>query len=127
MNRWSEYEVPTTMEEFDITIHEVCARYGFTDRALVTSVVCLYIRHMPTNEATLTTEQLGNAVKRAMTNIVINEVRAKQSDELYLQGLVAKLETNPLDQQAVDELTQAASNGYEPAIKALEALNAKES
>ena len=115
----TEKRLPVTVEEFDKLVEEFCEETEFKDKRHVAAVFSIAIRHLPNDQGYTTFDYLNNCVIKSRANHVCNHKSQVIQHETQVEMLVSKLEQDPNDMQARDELTKAAGEGSESAKAAL--------
>lgn len=110
MNYVTDINLPTTLEEYDILVKNLCDQYGFKDERHVAGVISVAIRQLPNHESKTTLEHLAGWVKKSLANHIAAYKAEVVKAEGQVETLVAMIEKDPNDQQAKDNLMLAAQH-----------------
>lgn len=116
------FRLPTSPEDYDIMIATLCLTYGLKDPLHASAVCSVAIRHLPNDQSLVTSEYLYSCIVKSLANHVCNYKSQMAQHEAQVEMLVSKLEQDPYDQQARDELNKAAADGSKLAQLAVDKL-----
>jgi hypothetical protein len=114
--------LPTTEKAFDRLIKVLVKKYKLPSEEHATAVVARQIMHLPVDQATTTLEYLGHCVLKNMAYQLAQSKGRGVQHRSQIDQLVAELTSDPANQQAMDHLEQAISDGSEYAKLALEKI-----
>jgi hypothetical protein len=120
-------KLPTTPDEFDNLVLDVVEEYGFTDVNHAAVLTAQAICHTPVECSEIAMTAIRDRIIRSLAYKVAETKGKELRDTSYLQELVKLVESDPTNQQALDEIGKAAANGFKLAIEAYDKLtNGKE-
>lgn len=111
--------LPTTPEQFDSLVAKVVKKYKLSDSHHAAAIISVAIRHLPNEQATTKLKYLGHSVLKNLANYVAYHKAETMKHDSQIDQLVSLLRTDPNDQQAMDALTKAATDGSEKAKEAI--------
>lgn len=123
MSRPAKVFLPRTLEEFEELVDKVCTKFKLPQRDHAAAVISVAIRHLPNDSAVTTLDYLGHTVLKNMANTICNHKASVLQHNSQVQMLFEKLQHDPNDNQARDELEKAAREGSKVAQEALEKLD----
>lgn len=112
-------KLPTTPEQFDALVSKVVKKYKLSDPHHAAAIISVAIRHLPNEQATTSLKYLGHSVLKNLANYVAHHKAETMKHDAQIDQLVSMLRSDPNDQQAMDALTKAATEGSPKAIEAL--------
>lgn len=119
---WQKIPLPRTPEQFDTLVDRVCSKYGFIDKRHAAAVISTAIQHLPTHQGWTTMQYLSGWISRNIAYFIAKHKTDTISHETHVDQLEAMVKTDPNNQQAIDGLSKAASDGSSYARAALDRL-----
>jgi hypothetical protein len=111
--------LPTTLEEFDKLVDELCLKYTLANKEHAASVVSVAIRHLPNDQAETSHEYLISCIRKNLANGIAAFKGDTLKHEYQVKLLADELTVNPNNMQARDELQKAANAGSKCAVDAM--------
>lgn len=105
--------LPVTLEAYQCLVERLADKFAFEDKRHVSAVISVAIRQLPSHQDTTTLEYLAGWVNKSLANHVAYHMANVAKHEGAIEALSAKLDKEPYDQQARDELSRAAGDGSE--------------
>ena len=115
-------KLPTTTKAFDILVSKLMKMYKFKNRDHVASIVANRIQHMPADEDSTSTEYLAKCINKNMAYQVAVHKAKEINHQSQIDSLMGILKATPGDQQALDAINAAITDGSEYAKEALASL-----
>ncbi len=115
--------LPQSPKEFDALVKKLVKKYKLPNEDHASAVLANRIMHLPVDQATVTLEYLGNCILKNVAFQVAQAHSTKIQHKMQVDQIVAALNVNPNDQQAIDALQKAINDGSEYAKTALEKID----
>lgn len=105
--------LPVTEDAFDELIRIIMKKYKFTDQEHTIAVVSNRIQMMPADQAHTNIQYLADCVTKSLAYSIARHKATILRHQHEVNELDKVLTADPLDQQALDALTRAVSEGSE--------------
>lgn len=119
-------KLPITVDEFDRLVDDVFDSYSFDDKNHVTVVTAQAICHTSVDCGDISVSAIRDRAIRSLAYRIAERKGKEVRDLSYLGELLKLLESDPNNQQALDEIQKAASEGFIAAKEAYERLTSGE-
>lgn len=116
-------KLPTTLKDFDKLVDTLVKKYKLEDRNHAAAVLSVAIRHLPSTQAYATLDYFGHYILKSIANHIADHKNKMMRHSAQIDQLESLLRDDPANNQAIDELQKAATEGSQYAHDALLRLN----